>query len=552
MRMRKTNLPGRVTPPELRVKILLNLDMALTCCVQNCSKGAYWLNKWKKQLCDVCGCLHKERDCKCDPPFRLFTFPTKKKNPEQREKWKQLVGRRQGNGQLWSPGKDSRVCSDHFTDGEPTINNPLPTVSMGYNEAEKRVKRMTQFEATSTKHTKRRRQISAKDNDHASEENLVATPIYDDPEVELLSHTYKLPWFVNLLAVFVTLCLRISEQNKQIVKLKAEVFIQKQIIDRLKNTVYSEKILKTDDDVQFYTGLTNKSLFNKLHEYISPFVTRRWTGVMSMAKNVRKLKSKLSARSGAKFGPERKMSSRTEFLMTLMKLRLGLLNKDLSKRFDISETLCSRIFLAWLRASFEVLKSMVYIPNEESLIASKPQRFRKFPDLHSIIDCTELFIETPKDPHLQSATWSNYKNHNTMKILVACAPNSAIVFVSPTYLGRISDKALTLDCGYLDMLPTNSMIMADKGFNITTECMQRNISLHKPPGKRGNSQMSSACVQKTKRIANHRILIEQVIRRLKTFRILANEIPISLVDHIDEMVMVCSALCNIKVPIYKS
>ncbi|KAH3843166.1 hypothetical protein DPMN_116675 [Dreissena polymorpha] len=51
---------------------------------------------------------------------------------------------------------------------------------MGYNEAEKRVKRMTQFEATSTK---RRRQISAKDNDHEPEENLVATPIYDDPEV---------------------------------------------------------------------------------------------------------------------------------------------------------------------------------------------------------------------------------------------------------------------------------------------------------------------------------------------------------------------------------
>ncbi|XP_052271522.1 uncharacterized protein LOC127872201 [Dreissena polymorpha] len=269
--------------------------MALTCCVQNCSKGAYWLNKWKKQLCDVCGCLHKERDCKCDPPFRLFTFPTKKKNPEQREKWKQLVGRRQGSGQLWSPGKDSRVCSDHFTDGEPTKNNPLPTVSMGYDEAEKRAKRMIQFEATSTKHTKRRRKMCSKDNDHVSWENLDATPIYDDPEVELLSHTYKLPWSVNFLAVFVALCLQISEQNKQIAKLKAEVCIQRQKIDRLKNTVYSEEILKTDDDVQFYTGLANKSLFNKLHGFISPFVTRRWTGVMSMAKNVRKFKSTLSA-----------------------------------------------------------------------------------------------------------------------------------------------------------------------------------------------------------------------------------------------------------------
>ena len=58
-------------------------------------------------------------------------------------------------------------------------------------------------------------------------------------------------------------------------------------------------------------------------------------------------------------------------------------------------------------------------------------------------------------------------------------------------------------------------------------------------------------VQKTKEIANHRILIEQVIRRLKTFRILAIELPISLIGHVDEMISVCAALSNLKEPIYK-
>ena len=234
-----------------------------------------------------------------------------------------------------------------------------------------------------------------------------------------------------------------------------------------------------------------------------------------------------------------------------MKLRLGLLNKDLAKRFDISETLCSRIFFAWLRATSTVLKSMVYIPDEESLIGSKPLRYRQLHDLHSIIDCTEIFIETPKDMYLQSATWSDYKHHNTLKILVSCAPNSTIIYVSPAYMGRISDKALTLDCGYLDMVPFNKMVMADKGFNISNECAERNITLYVPPGKRGHSQMSSAYVEKTKRIANLRILIEQVIRRLKTFRILAHELPISLVGHIDDIVTVCAAVSNLKEPIYK-
>ena len=152
---------------------------------------------------------------------------------------------------------------------------------------------------------------------------------------------------------------------------------------------------------------------------------------------------------------------------------------------------------------------------------------------------------------MQSATWSDYKHHNTVKILVACIPNSFICYVSPAYTGRISDKALTLDFGYLDMLPPYSMLMADKGFNIGNECASRHLSLHVPPGKRGQSQMTADAVRKTKRIANHRILIEQIIRRIKTFRILANEIPISLVNHIDDMVVVCCALSNLKEPIYK-
>ena len=96
------------------------------------------------------------------------------------------------------------------------------------------------------------------------------------------------------------------------------------------------------------------------------------------------------------------------------------------------------------------------------------------------------------------------------------------------------------------------MIMADKGFNISEECAERHISLYVPPGKRGKSQMTSAAVKKTKRIANHRILIEQVIGRLKNFKILKNEIPVSLIGHIDDIATVCATLCNLKEPFYKT
>lgn len=522
-------------------------NMAYTCAVKDCSNGAYWLNKWKKQLCDVCGCLHKDKMCSCEPPFRIFAFPTRKYDAEMRNRWQHLVGRQKSN-KMWSPSKDSRVCSRHFKEGKPTPANPLPCLHMGYDGAEQRVRRMSLFEATKHTPTQRVRKILLEED---IRHDIIE--IVEDPELENITATQSQPinihWTFVLYMLFIGLLKETFDQRKEIDHLKKEITSLKASVYKLKNKVYCEDILQNNDDVNFYTGIPSLSLFNKLHAQIAQYVTRRWTGAKRVLKNVRSLKK--SSRFGHKFGPNRKLTSKSEFLMMLMKLRLGLLSKDLAKRFDISETLCSRIFFAWLRAASIVLRSMIFIPDEEKLIGSKPERFRKLKTLHSIIDCTELFIETPKDLYLQSATWSDYKHHNTLKLLVSCAPNSSIIFVSSAYLGRVSDKALTLDCGYLDLVPPNYMIMADKGFNIGDDCAERSITLYVPPGRRGHSQMTSEQVSSTKTIANHRILIEQVIRRLKTFRILANEIPITIISHIDDIVTVCAAVCNIKKPIYK-
>lgn len=327
------------------------------------------------------------------------------------------------------------------------------------------------------------------------------------------------------------------------------IFLQTQVdtLKRANNKSVHSVLLKNDKDVNFFTGIGSGKLFSSLHSYVAPFVQRRWRGVSAISNKIRKF-----TRKPERFGPNRRLQSTDEFLLTLMRLRLGLLNFDLAKRFSISESLASQIFQSWLKAMANVLGKMVYIPDQESLIATKPERYRHLPDLHSILDCSEVFIETPKDLYLQSATWSDYKHHNTLKFLVCVAPNSSIIFVSKAYMGRISDKALTMDCGYLDKVPQYSLLMADKGFNLETECVARSLTLYVPPGKRGLSQMTPDAVRKTKKIANLRILVEQVIRRLKTFRILKYELPLTLVPSVDDVVIVCAALSNLKEPIYKS
>lgn len=195
-----------------------------------------------------------------------------------------------------------------------------------------------------------------------------------------------------------------------------------------------------------------------------------------------------------------------------MKLRLALLNKDLADRFKISVGLTSNIIASWLKAASAALRPIVYVPDEDKISNTLRKRFKSLPKMHSILDGTEFFIETPKNLDLQKLTWSEYKHHNTLKTLVCVAPNSTIVFVSKAYGGSISDKEITNRCGYLDMVPQYSQIMFDKGFRIHEECSQRFISYMVPPGRKGAAQMTPAEVKKTKHIANLRILVEQDIR----------------------------------------
>ena len=56
------------------------------------------------------------------------------------------------------------------------------------------------------------------------------------------------------------------------------------------------------------------------------------------------------------------------------------------------------------------LKGLTKWPAKQYVFNSKPKRFSSLPDLRAIIDCSEIFIETPKDLTLQKKTWSYYKH----------------------------------------------------------------------------------------------------------------------------------------------
>ena len=81
------------------------------------------------------------------------------------------------------------------------------------------------------------------------------------------------------------------------------------------------------------------------------------------------------------------------------------------------------------------------MPSVEQVVGILPPAFRdKYPNTY---DGSELLMETPTDLHMQSSTWSSYKHHNTAKFFIACTPNGCVSFISPLYVGSISEVELT-------------------------------------------------------------------------------------------------------------
>ena len=200
------------------------------------------------------------------------------------------------------------------------------------------------------------------------------------------------------------------------------------------------------------------------------------------------------------------------------------------------------------------LKPLLDNPSEEAHRALLPASFQtpQYNKVQHIIDCTEVYTETPKNKKVQSELWSNYKHHHTFKYLVSITPNGFINFVSKGYGGRASDKQIVEHSGFMNEIRRGEKVMADKGFNISDLLALQHAELAIPPGRKGAFQMPKKDVLKTKDIANRCIRVEQVIRRIKNFNILKYEVPLSLIHILDEVVIICSAICNLMPPISKN
>ena len=238
------------------------------------------------------------------------------------------------------------------------------------------------------------------------------------------------------------------------------------------------------------------------------------------------------------------LSAFEEFIMTLARVRRGLDVEVLSDMFSVSSSIVSRITITWMCFLYHELKFLVHWPSKEQVRQRLPKVFKCFSKTRAVIDCTEFFIQRPSLPSSQRVTWSSYKHHNTVKLLVSITPSGLFSFLSKLWTGSASDKKIVEESGFLDNIEYVDEVMADRGFLISGALALRGATLNIPPFTKGK-RLSSFATTKTRRIARARIHVEIAIGELKTFKMLQGIIPLKVKPYLDQIVHLCAALCNL-------
>lgn len=237
----------------------------------------------------------------------------------------------------------------------------------------------------------------------------------------------------------------------------------------------------------------------------------------------------------------------------LLKIRLDLSFDVLSSLFSYSSSHIARCFNSNIRGIAKLLSTLVYWPTPELVKHNLPIPFRfRYKNVYCIIDCLEIEIQKSSDPQHQSATWSEYKKCNTAKYLVACTPQGLINFISTGYGGRITDAKIIEISGFLNHLVPGMQIMADRGFkSVDSLLLKKGCTLVRPPSVFANVKPTKDEVKETKRIASLRVIIENVIGRLRHFSQLSPHacVPIKNLDQLDFTIQTACGLINLQHPV---
>ena len=164
----------------------------------------------------------------------------------------------------------------------------------------------------------------------------------------------------------------------------------------------------------------------------------------------------------------------------MIKLRLHTPDFELSRMFDVSEFSVGNIFVTWVNFMSLQWHEIDIWPSRDLVSYFMPTDFwKKFPSTRIIIDGMECPIKKPAGPVAQQASFSTYKNRNTVKVVVGSTPGGLLSHIPQSFGGSASDRQLIERSNLVDKCDPHDSVMADKGFNVQRHfCNERHLGEH--------------------------------------------------------------------------
>ena len=342
--------------------------------------------------------------------------------------------------------------------------------------------------------------------------------------------------------------------NEKLSQLKSEISRLQSVIEELKDenrklkeeNSFINHVLSSDEKCKHYTGFITTGMLMSTFNYLDAGENGE-NIIMYNPSTCHQEKVK-----GEKRGRKRALKPLDQFIITLVRARQSMSIIHLSWLTGKSESNVSTVIITWINYMFLKLGSISIWPSRDIIKQIMPESMReKFPSVRCIIDCLEIFTETPSSLPLHKVMFSEYKHNTTWKCLVGIAPGGGFTFVSSLFPGSTSDKEIVSKSGILHprLWEKGDAIMADRGFTIQTDVEPLGIELIIPAFLDGRDQLSEEETILTQQIASERIHVERMIQRLKSFHIFDSEIPVRMFGSINQLVTVCAMLCNLQDPI---
>lgn len=367
-------------------------------------------------------------------------------------------------------GKPARLTDTNNIDWIPTVNMPEPkrsSIASLMNDSNICDQTDIDFTIPLVEHFHHELPVL---NDHSAKNNDEIPP---ENKENKACHG---PNVCQTVAIYEQELKRLTAQNQFLL---AEVKLEKRDLNWITNDTMCKR----------YTGINNVTTLNRIFNFVETVL----------------------------FQPVCELTKGQLFVMTLRKLRRNTPFTELADEYSVCANTISKYFHRTVLVLYENLKYALEVPPRAVSIRHTPRVFK----LHYgdrrifIIDCFEVQTETPINTKAATSHRSSYKMQQTTKFMIAMNSNGSVAFISKAYGGRCSDRFIIQDCGFLDILQENDVVLADKGFNISDLTIAKGATLNIPTFLQKKTQLNPLHIEKDKQITCLRVHVERLIGVLK-------------------------------------